>query len=158
MKIYQLVMISFLLVTSIACKKDDATGLSGDDVFTAKVDGASYVANKIDGAGYNDDGNLFIVSANNDNAIELEIKGDTLGTYQIDGNSVTGGLYTIKATSEIYSTDFGGSTRVGTIHLTEITSKRMVGTFSFTVSPIFMERTQENTIYITDGEFNVAFR
>lgn len=74
-------------------------------------------------------------------------------TYQIDGNSVTGGLYTIKATSEIYTTDFGGG---GTINLTELTSDRMKGTFSFTVSPMFATHTDENTNEITEGEFDIA--
>ena len=159
MKIYQIIIFTFILGFCItSCKKDDSTVSSGDDIFTAKVDGEPYVATEIYGAGYNDNGNLFIVSATEDNTIELEIIGDTTGTYQITGNSGTGGLYTIKATSEIYSTDFGGSAAVGTIYLNELTSTRMAGTFSFNVSPIFATRTPENTIEITDGEFNVAFR
>ncbi len=160
MKLHKIIIcFLILLMTITSCKKkNDLGGANGDDVFKAKVDGVSYVASEIYGAGYNDNGNLFIVSATNDNTIELEIEGNRVGTYQIDGNSVTGGLYTIKATSEIYSTNFGGSSTIGTIHLTELTSTKMVGTFSFTVSPIFMERTPENTIDITDGEFNVAIQ
>jgi hypothetical protein len=42
--------------------------------------------------------------------------------------------------------------------LQELTSSHMKGTFSFTVNPIFTQRTAENTIAITEGEFNVALQ
>lgn len=151
------VLILLVIFTLTGCKSDDGDepGL-GDDSFTAMVDGVPYIATEIYDAGYKDNGeNLFIVSANSSNTIEIEIDGIEPGEYTISGDYNNGGLYTIKATQEIFSTQFGGT---GKINLQELTSSRLKGTFSFTVSPIFTQRNAENTIVIEDGEFDVAIQ
>ena len=127
----------------------------GDFAFTALINGERYTATDIPGAGINESGTLFVVSGNDAHTLELVMEGSEPGTYPI-GDGAGGGLFGIRASSTIYSTELGES--AGTIEVTELTSGRMSGTFSFTASYLVGVGAPElgASIDVTEGTFSVA--
>jgi len=125
-----------------------------DFSFSARVNGEPYAATTILGAGLDESGMLFIVSGNDDHTLELGIEGAEAGTYAIDGTTDSGGLFTVRATSTIYSTAVGGT---GTIEVTSLTRDRMSGTFSFTADYSVGVGSSDwgSTVTVTNGQFDV---
>lgn len=126
-----------------------------DFSFTARVNGEPYAATTILGAGLNEGGSLFIASGNDEHTLELGMEGAEAGTYAIDATTGSGGLFTVRATSTIYSTAVGGT---GTVEVTSLTRDRMSGTFSFTADYSVGVGSSDwgSTVTVTNGQFDVA--
>lgn len=131
----------------------ESDAASGDFTFTALVNGERYMATSIIGAGISASGDVFIVSGNDDHTLEIGTEGAATGAYSVEGGTGSG-LFTIRASSSIYSTSTGST---GTITVDELTDDRIVGTFSFTAEYLAGVGDPElgPAIVVTEGEFDV---
>jgi len=150
------VLIGLMLAGSLAgCDSgsSESDAASGDFTFTALVNGERYTATSIIGAGISASGDLFIVSGNDDHTLEIGTEGAATGACSVEGETGSG-LFTIRASSSIYSTSTGGT---GTITVDELTDDRIVGTFSFTADYLAGVGDPElgPAIVVTEGEFDV---
>jgi len=155
-KIIFLALISISILNLTACKKDDAADdnptISGGSM-SLKVDGTAWSASLASQA-VNTNGVINVTGSDSDaHQVAITLLNVTEpGTYSVGGMGNQNGIRWTEglASTDSYLANFAlGS---GSITITELTSSKIVGTFSGSVA-----NTSQTTKKITEGTFNVSF-
>ncbi len=158
----------------LSCSKDSDPNNPNDDfnksVVTAKIDGKAFKSNPIItyGAIVNYPGiTNFTFEGIDDNDARIAITGklnsSSKGTYKIESNEnedyLIFAVYTINAekdpsNAKSFYAPVNENEVVGEMTITEISEKRMKGTFYFTANELGNENSE---VKITDGTFDIYF-
>lgn len=141
-----------MVVTLVACGKDDDINNTIQCMMSAKVDGEDFCS-ILDGSAYfafNENlRSLYMLGSDGASDFQFRIENAAKGTFSLTANGLNSALYTTGVLSTHYE-----SVR-GTLTISQFTSDLIVGTFNFVASGEDPLLGRNVTFNITNGKFNL---